>query len=71
MKQGLVESFFALKLLKDHEMKLGGNITFESIVGEEAGEAGTLECCRRGYTFNFAIVCDTSNNQTHHDGVRG
>ncbi|HLR41541.1 MAG TPA: acetylornithine deacetylase [Virgibacillus sp.] len=68
MKGGLAGSLFALKLLKEHEMKLGGDITFESVVGEEAGEAGTLECCRRGYTSDFAIVCDTSDNQIQGQG---
>jgi formylaminopyrimidine deformylase len=31
------------------------------VIGEEVGEAGTWQCCERGYTADFAIVSDTSN----------
>lgn len=34
---------------------------FQSVVGEEAGEAGTQACNERGYRADFALVPDTSD----------
>lgn len=61
MKGGLAGALFAIKLLHEAGIQLPGDFIFQSVVGEEVGEAGTLECCKRGYTADFALVVDTSD----------
>ena len=61
MKGGLAGALFALQLLHEAGIRLPGDVTFESVIGEEVGEAGTLECCKRGYAADFAVVVDTSD----------
>ncbi|WP_216828157.1 acetylornithine deacetylase [Alkalihalobacterium elongatum] len=68
MKGGLAGSLFAIKLLKEAGIHLPGNLTFQSVIGEEVGEAGTLECCKKGYDADFAVVVDTSNCQIQGQG---
>lgn len=61
MKGGLAGSLFALKLLHEAGIQLPGDLIFQSVVGEEVGEAGTLQCCKKGYKADFAVVVDTSD----------
>ncbi|KMY56058.1 acetylornithine deacetylase [Bacillus sp. FJAT-27231] len=61
MKGGLAGALFALQLLREAGISLPGDVIFQSVIGEEVGEAGTLECCRQGYKADFAIVVDTSD----------
>ncbi|AIF42773.1 acetylornithine deacetylase [Virgibacillus sp. SK37] len=61
MKGGLAGALFAIQLLKENDIKLPGSLTFQSVIGEEVGEAGTLQCCQRGYQADFAVVVDTSD----------
>ncbi len=61
MKAGLACALFAIQLLTEAGIRLPGDLIFQSVIGEEVGEAGTLECCERGYTADFAIVVDTSD----------
>ena len=61
MKGGLAGALFAIKLLHEAGVQLPGDLIFQSVIGEEVGEAGTLECCKRGYTADFAVVVDTSD----------
>ncbi|MFZ0443487.1 MAG: acetylornithine deacetylase [Bacillus sp. (in: firmicutes)] len=61
MKGGLAGALFAIQLLKEAGIELPGDLTFQSVIGEEVGEAGTLECCKRGYNADFALVVDTSD----------
>lgn len=61
MKGGLAGALFAIGLLHEVGIRLPGDLTFQSVIGEEVGEAGTLQCCRRGYTADFAVVVDTSD----------
>ncbi|KAB7707834.1 acetylornithine deacetylase [Bacillus aerolatus] len=61
MKGGLAGALFAVKLLRESGIALPGNFIFQSVIGEEVGEAGTLECCKRGYKADFAVVVDTSD----------
>lgn len=68
MKGGLAGSLFALKLLKDAGVDLPGDIIFQSVIGEEVGEAGTLQCCKRGYTADLAVVVDTSDLEPQGQG---
>lgn len=61
MKGGLAGALFAIQLLHESGIQLPGDLTFQSVIGEEVGEAGTLECCKRGYKADFALVVDTSD----------
>lgn len=61
MKGGLAGALFAIQLLHESGIELPGDLTFQSVIGEEVGEAGTLECCKRGYTADFAVVVDSSD----------
>lgn len=61
MKAGLAGALFAIQLLDEAGIHLPGDLLFESVIGEEVGEAGTLQCCKRGYTADFAVVVDTSD----------
>lgn len=61
MKGGLASALFAIRLLHEAGMTLKGDLIFQSVIGEEVGEAGTLQCCERGYTADFALVVDTSD----------
>ncbi|WP_100333623.1 acetylornithine deacetylase [Bacillus alkalisoli] len=68
MKGGLAGALFAIQLLHEAGIELPGDLTFQSVIGEEVGEAGTLQCCKRGYTADFALVVDTSNLQVQGQG---
>lgn len=68
MKGGLAGALFALRLLRDHGIHLPGDVIFQSVIGEEVGEAGTLQCCERGYTADMAVVVDTSDLQIQGQG---
>ncbi|WP_138752641.1 acetylornithine deacetylase [Paenibacillus sinopodophylli] len=61
MKGGLAALLFAIKLLNEGGVELKGDLLFQSVIGEEAGEAGTRACTERGCNADFAIVADTSN----------
>ncbi|WP_226668264.1 acetylornithine deacetylase [Metabacillus litoralis] len=61
MKGGLAGALFAIQLLHEAGIELPGDLIFQSVIGEEVGEAGTLECCKRGYKADFAVVVDTSD----------
>src|SRR5690606_27313420 len=61
MKGGLAGALFAIQLLRETGIEMGGDLLFQSVIGEEVGEAGTLECCKRGYSADFAVVVDTSD----------
>ncbi|MBG9782937.1 acetylornithine deacetylase [Shouchella lehensis] len=61
MKGGLAACLFALKLAYDHGIELKGDVILQSVIGEEVGEAGTKQCCERGYKADYAIVADTSH----------
>ncbi|MCM3713714.1 acetylornithine deacetylase [Alkalihalobacillus oceani] len=61
MKGGLAGALFAVSLLDQAGIALPGDLIFQSVIGEEVGEAGTLECCKRGSTADFAVVVDTSD----------
>lgn len=56
MKGPLAAALFAIRIVRDLGITLGGDLLFESVIGEEQGEAGTLTCVERGYAADFAIV---------------
>jgi acetylornithine deacetylase len=49
----------AVRILRDLEVMLRGDLTVESVVGEETDGNGTLACCDRGYRADAAIVVDS------------
>jgi formylaminopyrimidine deformylase len=61
MKGGIAASLMAVKILKYLGITLKGDLQFQSVIGEEVGEAGTLACIEKGYTADFAVVVDTSD----------
>ncbi|WP_299089385.1 acetylornithine deacetylase [uncultured Metabacillus sp.] len=61
MKGGLAGALFAIQLIHEAGIELPGSLIFQSVIGEEVGEAGTLECCKKGYAADFAVVVDTSD----------
>ncbi|MDQ0063292.1 acetylornithine deacetylase [Paenibacillus harenae] len=60
MKGGLAALLFAVKLLAEAGVELKGDLLFHSVIGEEAGEAGTRACMERGHKADLAVVADTS-----------
>ncbi|WP_219837607.1 acetylornithine deacetylase [Paenibacillus sp. R14(2021)] len=60
MKGGLAALLFAVKLLEESGIQLKGDLLLHSVIGEEAGEAGTRACMERGYNADLAVVADTS-----------
>jgi formylaminopyrimidine deformylase len=56
MKGPLAAALFAARIISDLGIRLRGDLMFQSVIGEEQGEAGTLTCVERGYTADFAIV---------------
>jgi formylaminopyrimidine deformylase len=61
MKGGIAASLMAITILKELGISLKGDLQFQSVIGEEVGEAGTLACTERGYTADYAVVVDTSD----------
>ncbi|QQK78910.1 acetylornithine deacetylase [Salicibibacter cibi] len=68
MKGGVAACLFALQLLHENNVELRGDMLLQSVIGEEVGEAGTKQCCDRGYDADFAIVADTSDCEIHGQG---
>ncbi|SEI00115.1 N-formyl-4-amino-5-aminomethyl-2-methylpyrimidinedeformylase [Halobacillus karajensis] len=68
MKGGMAGALFALKLLHKAGIEPAGNIHFQSVVGEEVGEAGTKSCGEKGYMADLALVVDTSDCQIQGQG---
>lgn len=56
MKGGLAACVTAVRALRETGMNLRGDIILESVVGEEAGEPGTLKCLQRGYKADFVLI---------------
>lgn len=58
MKGGLCAAVCALDLLQEQGVKLKGDVIVESVVDEEGGGNGTMECIRRGYKADAAIISE-------------
>lgn len=56
MKAGGAAALMALSILKDLNIKLKGDVIYESVVDEEGGGNGTLACCLKGYQADAAII---------------
>ncbi len=57
-KSGLIANYFALKCLLDTGFKPEGTVILESVIGEEAGGAGTLAARLEGYNADGMVVTD-------------
>jgi acetylornithine deacetylase/succinyl-diaminopimelate desuccinylase family protein len=68
MKGGLAAGLLALEALSACRVRLRGTVTFESVVGEEQGEAGTAEACARGHRGDLAVVLDSSGLRVQGQG---
>ncbi|MTV82538.1 acetylornithine deacetylase [Secundilactobacillus folii] len=61
MKGAVACYLYLFQLLQDLNLHLPGDLLFQSVVGEEAGEAGTKTLLKQGERADFAIVGDTSD----------
>lgn len=68
MKGGLAALLFVFKLLHEEGIQLKGDLHFQSVIGEEAGEAGTRACMERGCSADFAVVADGSSSKIQGQG---
>ena len=68
MKGGMAAMLIAIRAVKESGIKLGGEVLFESVAGEEAGEAGTKTCIDRGYRGDFAVIAEPTNFQIQGQG---
>lgn len=68
MKGAIAATLFAMKLLNEQGISLKGDLQIQTVIGEEAGEAGTLSCLEKGYTADFALVVDGSDRKIHGQG---
>lgn len=68
MKGAVAATLLAVKLLNELGVELKGDLQIQTVIGEEAGEAGTLSCMEKGYTADFALVVDGSDRQIHGQG---
>ncbi len=60
MKGGLAACLLALEAVVASGVRLAGDVLFESVIGEEQGEAGTRSACERGHRADLALVADSS-----------
>ena len=68
MKGGLSSAIWAMKGIKDCGIKLSGDVILQAVTGEESNQAediGTVQCLKRGYTADFAVVCEPSDLELH------
>ncbi len=61
MKGAVACFLYLFRLLDRLSIPLTGDLCFQSVVGEEAGEAGTKQLLKDGAAADFAIVGDTSD----------
>ena len=64
MKSAHAGFLLALSALRQAGSVLAGDVIYESVIGEEAGEPGTRACVERGITADFAIVGECSKAET-------
>jgi len=64
MKSSHAGVLCALECLREAGVRLGGDVIYESVIGEEAGEPGTLRCVERGIRADFALVGECSKAET-------
>lgn len=68
MKAAIAAFIFALQAIQQTGETLHGDVVFESVIGEEMGEVGTVACNERGYRADFAICGDISDMELQGQG---
>jgi acetylornithine deacetylase len=63
MKCANASFLVALETLRKHDVALAGDVIFQSVIGEEAGEPGTRSAIERGFAGDFAIVGESSRGR--------
>ena len=63
MKCAAASFLVALETLQKQGIRLRGNVAFQSVIGEEAGEPGARSAIERGYGGDFAIVGESSRGR--------
>lgn len=61
MKGGNVALLMAIEALVKNNVKLKGDVIFQSVIEEESGGAGTLAAFLRGYKADGAIIPEPTN----------
>jgi acetylornithine deacetylase len=64
MKGGVASAVWAMKAVKDCNIKLKGDVVLQAAAGEEsqmAEELGTVQCIKKGYSADFGVVCECSD----------
>ncbi|NLK00271.1 MAG: acetylornithine deacetylase [Clostridia bacterium] len=61
MKTALAACLFTMKLLKEADVGLKGDLILHSVTGEEVGEGITRQCVESGPRGDFAIAADISD----------
>jgi acetylornithine deacetylase/succinyl-diaminopimelate desuccinylase len=71
MKGAVAAMMYTLYLLKQCDIRLGGDLYFTGVVGEETGGVGTRFLVKNGFRPDFAIVGEPTNLNlvTSHKGV--
>jgi formylaminopyrimidine deformylase len=64
MKSAHAGFLLALECLQDAGVSLAGDVVYESVIGEESGEPGTVRCVERGIRADFAIVGECSSAES-------
>jgi acetylornithine deacetylase/succinyl-diaminopimelate desuccinylase family protein len=68
MKGGVSAAIWAMKAIKECGIQLKGDVLLQAVTGEESNEAeeiGTVPCLKRGYTADFAVVCEPTDLELH------
>lgn len=63
MKSAHAGVLMVLQCLREAGIELAGDVIYESVIGEEAGEPGTRACVERGITADFAVVGECAKSQ--------
>ncbi|MCA1010457.1 peptidase [Halobacillus halophilus] len=61
MKGGNVSMLLALKVLKNLDIRLKGDVIFQSVIEEESGGTGTLAAVMKGYKAEAALIPEPTN----------
>jgi acetylornithine deacetylase len=56
MKGGIFSSLVAIQIIQSLNIKLKGDIIFQSVVEEESGGSGTISTILKGYHANAALI---------------
>ena len=64
MKSAHAGFLVMLECLRAAGIELSGDVVYESVIGEEAGEPGTAACVERGIRADFAIVGECSRAES-------